>query len=688
MPPASRYQSEINQVWLKVIEKALEVKRADYLREADMCERYYVGDQTDIYTDQFTKDIGMFSEERTSLQAGTDGNAGRYPRWRIRDNAAGKLVQIFSPFLLSGEIVSTVKANKPFIPPPTMFGIVGDINTPTPVPPRGNAQAMAAYVQNEMAKQQYMMIEQQASVEYTQRSFRAAVLDAMINYSIKECALKDESRTCLRDSLVRGAGFLNTELINLPNGTGRLVSSNYLCDDNVVIDPDATRFKNAKWVAILCEHPAYEVADMYAPYGITEDMLHADRISHTGSASTWNSRPHDTRRNNLFQYWKVFSRCGMGTRLKSFNERTEEMVQIDQTLGDYVYLVVSHGSDYPLNMTPYIEQMAMQSQSIQPFQVATSWPWPSYYDMDDPWPFTALWFHERKNSPWPVAHLSFAIGYLNFMVWVLGFMAEKAYRDSRGVWVIDSSVTSEFESWLQNGMDEEYLKFNRGHEGKSIKELIEYIKGPDFDGGLIDLYLFMERKFEQITGMTDVLQATFDKQMRSAHEAQVVENASRLRPDDMTAKMQAFLARVTRKQAIASRWLLTGEDMVTILGQYGAMAWDQSIRTQDVRELFRESTFNVETGKGRPLDIQSDLDNINQAMQFVFPAFMQYYQTTGDPSQLNAVIAAWCKARQMDPAPLMFPALQMLPPNAQDTAADAAAQAEADKRKAKEQARK
>jgi len=691
MPPsANSYQTDIKQTWIKAINAALDAKRSDYLPEAEQCEQYYGADQKNIYTSQYTSDLGMFPD-KTLQGEGIDGNAPRAPRFRVRDNTAAKCVQIFVPMFLQGELACTVKANKPFVPPPQLFGIQGDPNQPQPPPPPGNQQALMQYVQQEQARQQYFMAVQQSQSDYVQREYRASIMESFLNYSIKEVGLKEEARPPLRDCLVRGLGAMITEMVDLPNGSGKLVADTYLDDDRIVIDPDARRLKDAKWVAIKCEHPAWEVAQQYQAYGITEDMLKPTKTSTVGEATTRHHQPWDDARKNVFCYWKIYSRCGLGARLKPVAERDEQLNQLDGILGDFCYIVVADGCDFPLNLTPYIEQMAMKSQGLAPFQVVTSWPVPFYYDKDDPWPFTSLWFHERKGSPWPKAHLSFAIGYLNFMAWILGFVAEKAYRDSRGLWVVDSTVKQELVTWLESGQDEEILTVTKGVQGKPIKNLIEYIQGPEFNNGLIELYQFMEKNFQDMTGMTDLLQGQFDRQMRSAQEAGVLQSASQLRPQDMAAKVQAWLARIMRKHAIAARYLQEGKDLVAILGQFGAQAWDQGIRTQNMQDLFRESSFSVETGKGKPLDINADLENMNAAMQFVFPAFMSAYQGTGDPSSVNGLITQWAKARQMDPASLMLKPFMVAPPPGSpehDGAKEAAKerdQAEHDKAKKKKE---
>lgn len=660
MPPTHGLMAEVKRVWLNAIQ-AGERAKDRYVREANACERFYSTDQGELYTADFAKQIGLLPENAPfSAGVGVDGNAPRVPTFRIRDNAAAKAVQIFTPFCFSGEIVTTVKPNKPFLPPPAAWGIVGDVNTPSPVPPRSAGQmAVLQWAQNEQAKMAYQQAGQQVEQEFVQRQFRAGVQEHVLNYTIRESALKTEAKLAFRDAIVRGLGALQCETIPLPGGTGKLISDVYLDDDTIIVDPDARRLKDAKWVAVYCQHPLWEVAQTYAPYGVVEKDLKSILTSPTARATTAH-QPVNHDRRNVFGYWKVYSRCGIGARLVPENDRNPLLNQADQALGDFVYLVVSEGCDYPLNLGPQVEQMALGTGSLQPFQVATAWPVPFYFDPDDPFPFTSLYFHSRKDNAWPVAHLSFGIGYLIFGVWVLGYLADKAYRSARGVWVIDASVTKKFAAWLQTGQDEEIFEVTQGVDGGKLREFIDFIEGAKPDLSLLEIADYFEKKFQAITGLTEVLQASVEKQMRSAKEADVLESSSRLRPDDMAATVQQWLARVLRKRAIALRYLFEGRDLIQVLGQYGAAAWDQGIRSQDVAELFREATYDVETGHGRPLDIEADLENINQAMQFLFAPFMQYYMQTGDPNQINGLILAWCKARQMDATGLMFP--PMMPP--------------------------
>lgn len=657
MPPPTTHplMSEIKRVWLQAIQAGQRAKER-YTSEANACERFYSTDQGELYTADFAKQIGLLPDSAPfSAGVGTDGNAPRVPTFRIRDNAAAKAVQIFTPFCFSGEIVATVKPNKPFLPPPAAWGIVGDANTPSPVPPRTAGQmALLQWAQNEQAKMQFQQAAQAVEQEFVQRQYRAGVQEHVLNYTIKESALKLEAKLAFRDAMVRGLGALLSETIPLPGGQGKLAADTYLDDDCIIMDPDARRLKDAQWVAVYCQHPLWQVAQMYGMYGVQESDLKSVLASPTARATTTHQDQTHPRK-NVFGYWKVYSRCGIGARLVPSADRNKDLMGVDQALGDYCYLVVSDGCEYPLNLGPMVEQMAQRTGGIQPFQIATAWPVPFYFDPDDPFPFTSLWFHARKDSPWPVAHLSFGIGYLMFGCWVLGYLADKAYRSARGVWVIDSSVTKKFAAWLQTGQDEEIFEVTQGVDGADIKKFITFIEGAKPDLSLMEIADYFEKKFQAITGLTEVLEASVEKQMRSATEADVLNSASRLRPDDMAATVQHWLARVLRKRAITLRYLFTGQDLLQVLGQYGAASWDQGIRSQDVAELFREATYSVETGRGRPLDIEADLENINQAMQFLFGPLMQYYMQTGDPSQVNGLVMAWAKARQMDATGLLFP---------------------------------
>ena len=54
---------------------------------------------------------------------------------------------------------------------------------------------------------------------------------------------------------------------------------------------------------------------------------------------------------------------------------------------------------------------------------------------------------------------------------------------------------------------------------------------------------------------------------------------------------------LSRKEAIATRWLLKAEDLEPIIGPLGAAAWEQHVQQMNPYEIAREYDYTVEAGK-------------------------------------------------------------------------------------------
>ena len=67
-------------------------------------------------------------------------------------------------------------------------------------------------------------------------------------------------------------------------------------------------------------------------------------------------------------------------------------------------------------------------------------------------------------------------------------------------------------------------------------------------------------------GTNELMYGQSSKQMRSAQEASIKDDNGSIRPDDMAEQVEATMTIVARKEALASRWLLTGQDVLPILG--------------------------------------------------------------------------------------------------------------------------
>jgi len=89
------------------------------------------------------------------------------------------------------------------------------------------------------------------------------------------------------------------------------------------------------------------------------------------------------------------------------------------------------------------------------------------------------------------------------------------------------------------------------------------------------------QNFEKRTGLTELVYGESASSYRSAEEAQLKGSQLQIRPDDMAQKVEDAMTCVARKEALAARWHLSGQDVQGCMGPIAAHFWDQVVATHD-----------------------------------------------------------------------------------------------------------
>ena len=91
------------------------------------------------------------------------------------------------------------------------------------------------------------------------------------------------------------------------------------------------------------------------------------------------------------------------------------------------------------------------------------------------------------------------------------------------------------------------------------------------------------------TGLTELLYGlSGSTQIRSATEADVRNQNVSVRPDDMASRVEDWLSSCALKEMEAAEWSMSAEDIYPILGQVGAIVWDQQISQTDFERTVRD----------------------------------------------------------------------------------------------------
>lgn len=605
--------------WREKIRQACDVKRRRFGKDAEDGMAFFAGPYNWLYDG--SKPARHFFPP--------DGADLPQPTFKMSLNKTAELVQLFGPALYHRNPIRQVNPRKFVELPPDAFAAV-------PAVGQNPLVAQLLYEQATIATQKGRAVD----------DARAAVLSPYLNYTPDALDLKTESRWAIDEAIIKGMGLLYPEVYQPPGAPYRLVGSFFDSVDNLVIDPDATSLRDAKWVARRCVHPVWEVEREYRlPPGSIRGNL--ESFSQTAEVNTNEYGDYFRKQgqtSDLLVYWKVYSKMGLGGRLKGVPQHLKPTLD---SFGDFVKIVVCDECPFPLNTSPAVVGTEAISRAVQ---------WETPYWADDGWPFVPVSFHSVPGDPWPLSHLSPGMGELKFLNWLYSFIASKIAVTSRDFIAYKESLHEEVLSAVKDGKDLTFIKLSLEH-GR-IDEIIQFLQHPEFNK---DIWLVAEavaEQFDRRTGLTELMYGQSARQMRSAEEANVKSAAMNVRPDDMANKVEDAMGALARAEALCARWHLTSADVRPVLGGVGAWYWDQFVHTADPSEIVHSLEYRIEAGSARKPNKARDSENMRDAMQNLFPPLMQL-AAQGVTGPVNALITDWAKSIDLDASRYLIPALPL-----------------------------
>lgn len=607
--------------WLEKIRLAMEFKWANFGKDAAECMRFFAGPYDFMYNRKYATESSDFTM--------SEGSNFPEPTFRMTHNKVAELVQIFGPVLYHQNPDRQVNPRK--LPK-------------LPMPPIGP-------MTNPLLAQQVMMVQQMQQMKEMQDATVSELLQWLLNYTPTELGLAREMRFGIDEALIKGMGTLWTELAS-PIGSGiRLPGTFYKTVDDVVLDPDAEDLRHCKWIAVRCVHPVWEVEKYY---NLPPNTLRANFESFNQQAGMNVEPDGDYARkkgksNDLFVYWKVYSKMGVGGRLEGVP--FEMRGPLDQ-FGDFVYIVVADNTPFPLNAPP---PMLAAQGGIPAIGQALQWPTPLYLNEANfgGWPFTPIAYHWIPRKLWPMSHMKPAMGELKFLNWVYSFIASKVQIQSRDFIAMKKSLGDQIKETILHGKNYTLIEIDEHHQG-TITELVQFLQHPTMNGDIWQVIDRVTANFEKRTGLTELIYGETSRQMRSAEEANLKGDQLQIRPDDMSRKTEEVATETARKEAIVARWHLTPADIAPLMGDHAAMVWGQVVSSSNIFVISHQLEYRIEAGSTKKPNRDRDIANMNQATQTLLQPLMNWAMHTGQVQPLNALAGDWCKARGLDPQRYVF----------------------------------
>ncbi len=612
----------ITASWVRLIGLAQKFKENEFGRDAADAMKFFDGP----YDFMYKKDYATGHASAAMQQV--DGGDAQLS-FRMTINKVAEMVQLFGPALYHDNSFRQVNQRKVPDLDPAVFG---DPEDPQVMQVMGPAL-------------------QQLDKQIMADSVVSTLMQYYLNYTPNELDLKGESRQMIDETLIKGMGLLWVEVFQPQGSPIRFIRSSYDSVDNLLIDPDMESIRHAKWIARKRVMPRYEVEKRFA---LKKDTLRGnlESIQTQSQAETGTTAEHfrqEGETNDLVVFYEIYSRMGAGHHMKDFagtkNSAMPEEVKVNlDRFGDYIYLAITEEYPYPLNLP----KEAYEGSPTEQIFARLQWPTPFWADPADPWPFSHCLFHQRPRKVWPMSHIKPAMGELKFINWVTSFMAGKLKNTSRDFIAVWKSASEDLKTTLIEGKDLELIEIEQMGGAKTISDVVSFLQHPQFNGDIWKVLDWMIDLFERRTGLNELMFGESKRQFRSSAEAQIKGESVRIRPDDMATRVEDTMTAVARKEAIAARWHLKGEDVSPVMGPLFAQQWDKFVSTTDLHRIVNEFEYRIEAGSIRKPNRDRDVNNANQAVQVWGPVLQGYAQTTNDFAPINALLQFWTRANDME----------------------------------------
>ena len=620
---------QVVATWVKKLKAATEYKKP-FAEDAKEASQFFDGEHNFMWKDAYARGERGYNSSIAP------------PGFRVQLCKVFELVEIFASVIYHRNPVRTVSVMNPPDIPLDFFGLG------TPVGPNG---------QPSPEQLQIAMVAQQDNEVKRQRDIAAKLMEKYLNWTPVELDLKRQARKVVTEAMIKGMGVFWTELVVVDTSSDgqtppmRMVGSFYDTVDNLLIDPDFDNADDMLWCARKCVRPMQEVADTYQ-IPLEDLKKHFDKDEVTlGREPRGRKKVENT--NQLVTFYKIWSKTGMGDRLK---DAPKENKGVFDGLGKYCYLVICEGVPYPLNVPPSVmeEEVDEQVGVPQSMLARTAWPIPFYVDPNG-WPFTGLSFHWKPGYAWPVSHIRPAIGELRLLNWAMSFLATRIATGCETMIAVqkaaDGTIKDQILSPSEGG-----FKIVEISEllGRRIEDVMSVFQFPQVTKDLWDIIAAISEEFAKRTGLSELAYGLSRSQYRSAAEAQIKNENISVRPDNMANELEDCMSLLARREALACRWLLEMTDMVPVLGTTGAVAWQQTVAKQDIVSLTREFLYRIEAGSARKPNKATRVEQMQLAVQTLGPILSQLVGT-GMVEPFNALMKDWAGSLDIDASPYLLP---------------------------------
>jgi hypothetical protein len=613
----SHPMKEIVDAWLGKIQQAIEVRKDKFGRFAEEAEKFFNGDHNWMWDDTVARGGGGF----------LDKEGGTLPTFRITVNKLFEAVALYGPSLYHQNPNIQVSPTLPDQISPVALGI-------DPADPYG--------------MQEYQMLAAQEQYDQEIKVTCAAIKQRYLNWLQLETDKKSHARKAISETLVAGLSYLETSVWQPPGSDMVYPKSDYLSWRDVVVDPDASYWGDVQWIAIKRIRPVNLTEERF---GLEAGELKGHMQTFEKQGTTQGKREAKEKRKgqsfDLIEYWEVYSKNGFGELLHDGGTIPRVHKFDYSVLGKYCNLVVSHGVPYPLNCPTSV----LLEEDAEAIYQRVQWPIPFWRDQDG-WPITRFMFYDDPHCIWPISLFKPAIGELRFVNWCLSFLADKVASSCTTYVGLMKSAGATVQKQI-NGTATPFTVVEIPEAiGKNLNEFIAFLQAPNFPADIWKMLSEVLELIDRRTGLSELLYGMTASSMRSATEANVKNQNLAIRPDDMASSVENSLSEVAIREIQTAWQFVEPQDIAPVVGQMGAMVWQNYVLTKPDDEIFRCFDYRIEAGSARKPNKATKIAQLTEMGQAIGPVIMQF-ATSGLVEPYNAYITELAKAHDMDATPFL-----------------------------------
>jgi len=613
----SRFYKPLCDVWIERIAAALKAKER-FTKVGEQCNHFFEAGAGFMWETKFKKDYF----------AGTLPS----PKFKITIAKMYEFVSIYGPHLY------WQYANRKVINHREEYGVkirpehFGDQNDPA-------------------VQQAFQQVTQQDAGEIAMASFANELMESYLNWSQREQpggAL--HMQMAVTETLIKGMGSVWPDVYSFAGSEQKFTRLRYRSIDNLVIDPDCTDplLETAGYIGLKHVTPIWQLEKLF--------KLKPGSLAGRGNSSSMEQVSRDSVKNqsgakhthDRIEWWEIWSKCGVGPRTSTLSHQILD--ELDEQLGDYAYLCVAKGIEFPLNAHPdrFFGDDAATSEDVA---AMFEWRYSGFGEqfpvwLDNRWPTSLLSFNKLSKSPWALSPGAPGLGELIVINILSSAYADQAWSDRKSIIGYLKSAAGDVKAALDSENAIETVEINDNVQ-RSITDCIQYLNKPGRQNNLLEAIEYFSGLFDKRVGLSELMYGESRTQIRVASDIRTRSEATQIRPEKYSKDVAAWMSDATQMELFSAIMYVKGITLTHLLGGYGASQWDSLISSIPIELAMREMRATVEASEVRRPNHERDTANMQALQQYLLPTAQQFAQETGKTQPLQEFLTLAAEAMEM-----------------------------------------